>query len=144
MILRHRAETHPPKGRSGGRDRCERTGRCLAISTPSKRINCVIVSLNEPELSGSRHCLCAGVRVELAVEVVDVGLDGPHADEELGGDPAVTLAGCYELKHFELPLAEGFGKFGGRPSCARSVSLQCSQEFPEVVCRDAAHRIRSS
>src|SRR5688572_24821919 len=82
MILRHRVETHPPKGRSGGRDRCERTARCPAISTPSKRINCVIVcpgspaevSLNEPELSGSRHCLCAGVRVELAVEVVDVGL----------------------------------------------------------------------
>src|SRR5688572_21208860 len=117
MILRHRVETHPPKGRSGGRDRCERTGRCPAISTPSKRINCVIVcpgspavvSLNEPELSGSRHCLCAAVGVELAVEVVDVGLDRAHADEELCGDPAVTLAGGDELKHLKLAPAQAFG-----------------------------------
>ena len=88
-----------------------------------------MVSLNEPELSGSRHCLCAGARVELAVEVVDVGLDGAHADEELGGDPAVTLAGCYELKHFELPLAEGFGKFGGRPSCAVAFRSSAARSF---------------
>jgi hypothetical protein len=34
----------------------------------------------------------------------------PHADEQLGGDPAVTLAGGYELKHLKLPLAQGFVK----------------------------------
>src|SRR3712207_132365 len=33
--------------------------------------------------------LRTAVRVEPAVEVVEVGLAGAHADEELGGDPAV-------------------------------------------------------
>ena len=50
--------------------------------------------------------LRTAVRVEPAVEVARVGLDGAHADEELGGDPAVALAGGYELKRLELPLAQ--------------------------------------
>src|ERR671916_3403486 len=65
--------------------------------------------------------LRTAVRVELAVEVVDVGLYGAHADEKVFGDPAVGFAGGYELENLELPLAEDFGKIGGRPSCARSV-----------------------
>src|SRR3712207_7658479 len=45
------------------------------------------------------HGLCAAVRVELAVDVVDVGLDGAHADVEFGGDPAVALAGGRSEEH---------------------------------------------
>jgi hypothetical protein len=66
-------------------------------------------SLEQFELPGPCHRLRAAVGVELAVEVVDVGLDRAHADEELLGDPAVALAGGDELKHLKLPLAQDFG-----------------------------------
>jgi hypothetical protein len=39
-----------------------------------------------------RQGLSAAVGGELAVEVIDVGLDRTHADEQLGGDPAVGFA----------------------------------------------------
>ena len=64
--------------------------------------------------------------VELAVGVVDVGLYGAHADEELGGNLAV-LAGGYELEDFELSLAQGFGKpCGGNPAPEASRSSAAS------------------
>jgi hypothetical protein len=40
--------------------------------------------LEQFELSGPRQGVRAAVGVQLAVEVIDVGLDGAHADEELG------------------------------------------------------------
>src|SRR5919112_4582678 len=94
-------------------------------------------SLEQFELPGPCHRLRAAVRVELAVEVVDVGLDGAHADEQLGGDPAITLAGGYKLQNFELAPAQGFGKPLCRRPCTRIVPLQRRQEFPDVVRRDA-------
>src|SRR5918998_613650 len=63
--------------------------------------------------------LRTAVRVEPAVEVARVGLDGAHADEDLGGDPAVGLAGGYELEHLELPLVQGLGRPRGRRCRAR-------------------------
>ena len=60
--------------------------------------------LEQFQLPGSRQGLSAAVGVELAVEVVDVGLDRAHADEKLGGDPAVTLAGGYEPEDFQFPF----------------------------------------
>src|SRR5919107_5462361 len=93
-------------------------------------------SLEQFELPGPCHRLRAAVRVELAVEVVEVGLDGAHADEELGGDLTVGLAGGYELKDLALALAQVFGELRGRRRDARSVPLQHRQELPEVVRRD--------
>ena len=72
--------------------------------------------LEQIQLSGPCHRLRAAVRVELAVEVVEVGLDGAHADEELGGDLAVGLAGGYERKDLQLALAQGFGEPRCRPA----------------------------
>lgn len=73
---------------------------------------------------------------------VDVGLDGAHADEEIGGDRAVGLAGGYELEDFSLALAQGFGKTRIRRRCVRGVPFDRRQELPEVVCRDG--RVRAS
>ena len=70
--------------------------------------------LDQIQLLGSRHRLRAAVRVELAVGVVDVGLDGAHAHEELRRDPAGGLAGGYELENFELAPAQGFVRSRGR------------------------------
>ncbi len=55
-------------------------------------------SLEQLQLSGHRHRLRAAVGAKLPIEVVDVGLDGAHAHEKLGGDPAVGLAGGYDPK----------------------------------------------
>ena len=65
--------------------------------------------LEQFQFSGSRQGLSAAVGVELAVEVVEVGLYGPHADEQLGGDLAVILARGYEMKDFRLPFGQGVG-----------------------------------
>ena len=44
--------------------------------------------------------------VELAVEVVYVGLDRADSYKELRGDPAVALAGGYQPEDFELPFSQ--------------------------------------
>src|ERR671917_780167 len=141
-------ERHPPKVRLGGR--VFRTSGDHAFAptrTPqtfSERVSTAVRCFRYPEalldqiqLPGACYRLRAAVRVELAVEVVDVGLDRAHADEQLGGDPAVTLAGGYKLQNFELAPAQGFGK----PLCwqpgTRIVLLQCRQELPDVVRRHA-------
>jgi hypothetical protein len=92
----------------------ERRGR--AFRTPG-------ALLDQVQLPGSRQGLRTASRVELAVDVVDVGLDRAHADEELGGDLAVGLASGYELKDFELTLAQGFGETYGQRIGFRSVPL---------------------
>src|SRR5215203_186578 len=78
----------------------------------SAAAGCLVVrqrgQLDQFQLPGPRCRLRAAVRVELAVEVVDVGLDGAHADEEFRGDPTVGLAGGYMPEVLELPLAGAY------------------------------------
>jgi hypothetical protein len=127
-------EGHPPKVRTGGRDLrriilipalyrstkapklelgATRTAPALharpkkrrdgALRTPNDRL------LDQFQVPGPRDRLRAAVRVEFAVEVVEVGLDGAHADEELCGDPAVGLARGHELEYLMLAPAQAFG-----------------------------------
>lgn len=63
----------------------------------------------EVHLPRAGYCLGAAARPQLAVEVVDVGLDVTNADKQLGGDPTVTLAGGYELEDFQLPFTQRLG-----------------------------------
>ena len=48
-----------------------------------------------------------------------MSLDGAHTDEELCGDPAVSLACGYESENFKLAFAQGFGKISARRRGAR-------------------------
>ena len=61
--------------------------------------------LEEAHLSSTGHRLGAAASPQLAVEVVDVGLDGARRDEELVGYLRVGVAGGDEREHLELPLA---------------------------------------
>src|SRR5215207_1188043 len=110
----------------GGRDSCTRVIVALLVDPKSSALvgaderrgrvfqNPGDGLLDQIQLPGPRHRLCTAARVELAVDVIDMGLDGAHADEELRRDLAVGLADGYELENFELPLAQGFGKSCGR------------------------------
>jgi hypothetical protein len=80
-----RAAMDRPKGRLGGRD--SRARVVLARSEgPGGG------SLEQLQFPGSRHSLGAAVGVQLAVEVVYMGLYRAHTHEQLLGDPAVGFA----------------------------------------------------
>ena len=81
------------------------------------------------------------MRVELAVDVADVSLDRAHTDEQFGGDPAVGLAGCDELKHLQLALAQGFGQLSSQWRCARGDLLQRGEQLSEVVRRGVIRQL---
>jgi hypothetical protein len=134
MVLPDRVEGHPPKVRTGGRDirrillipshyrstkapklelgatrmapalharpKKRRDGR---LRTPNDRL------LDQVQVPGPRDRLRAAARPQLAVEVVEVSLDGAHADEELSGDPTVGLARGHELEYLVLAPTQAFG-----------------------------------
>jgi hypothetical protein len=89
-------------------------GGPLRRCTPKKRRDGRLRTPDDPPLdqfqfpSPSDH-LRTAAHPQLAVEVVQVGLHGPHADEELGGDTAVGLARGHELEYLMLAPAQGFG-----------------------------------
>src|SRR5215217_607024 len=65
---------------------------------------------DEVQIPGAGQRLGTAARPQLAVETVDVGLDGAHRDAELTGDLLVGIAGGDEREHLELPLAWGLGE----------------------------------
>ena len=71
----------------------------------SDALSSVRAVLEETHLSGTGHRLGAAASPQLAVEVVNVGLDRAHRDEELTVDLIVGIAGSDEREHLELPLA---------------------------------------
>src|SRR5215208_1096325 len=100
-----------------------------------------VTRLEEVHLPGAGYSLGAAARPQLAVEVVDVGLDGADGDEELACDLPVGLAGGDEREHLQLPLAQGLGEppVGSR---RRGLLREGRQELREVARRDLACRAR--
>ena len=76
--------------------------------------------LEEVHLSGAGHRLGAAARPQLAVEAVDVGLDGARRDEELARNLSIGVARCDEREHLQLSLAQWLGKSLFR-ACRRGV-----------------------
>jgi hypothetical protein len=77
----------------------------------------------------------AVVGVELAVDVLDVGLDGALGDEQFLSYLPIGPTGGYEGQH--LALAQGLGKLCTSRRCvAGTVAFDRRQEFPEVVGQD--------
>ncbi len=66
--------------------------------------------LEEAHLPGAGQSLGAAAGIQLAVEVVDVGLDRARRDEELMCDLLVGPAGGDEGENLQLPLARGLGE----------------------------------
>ena len=66
--------------------------------------------LDQVQFPRPRQCLGAVVGVELAIEVVNVGLDGALGDEQLFGDLPIGPTGGYEGQHLALALTQGFEK----------------------------------
>jgi len=64
--------------------------------------------LKQVEISRPRHRPRAAVCAELAVRVVDVGLDGAQGDVQLSRDLPVGFAGGDMPQHLQLALAQGF------------------------------------
>jgi hypothetical protein len=60
----------------------------------------------EVELAGATDGVPAPVGVELAVDALDVGLDGIHGHVQLGGDLAGRQHARQVAQHHVLPLAE--------------------------------------
>ena len=91
--------------------------------------------LEEAHLCSTGHRLGAAASPQLAVEVVYVGLDGAHRDEELTGYLLVGVAGGDEREHLQLPLAQRLRElfadiWGGTFLCENG------QQLREVARRD--------
>src|SRR3712207_291697 len=131
-----RVERHPPKGGSGGR----RSACSGYHRPPGQRIRQTPgglrnqgIRLEQSQLPGPRDGLCAVAHIELAVNIVYVGLDRAQGDEQIFGDLPVGFSGRDESEYLHLPLAQGLGEpRRGRRSTGRVV-VDRRQEPPEVV-----------
>src|SRR5918998_381223 len=123
-----------PKGWIGGWRSFARTVRgVLAYGT----------WLEEIHLSSAGYRLGAAARPQLAVEAVDVRLDGARRDIELGCDLLVGLARGDEREHLQLPLARRLGEplVRGRH---RGPRREGRQELREVARRDAVRGVEAA
>lgn len=68
------------------------------------------VELHQVQLSGSSKGLSATGNIQLAIDVVDVGLDRAESNNQRFGDLSVRQAIGYQLQHFHLALAEGLNQ----------------------------------
>src|ERR671911_1902480 len=91
--------------------------------------------LDQIQIPGAGYSLGAATRLQLAVEVVDVGLDRTQRDEEATCDLPVGLAGGDKPEHLQLALAQRLREPFAGTWCSTFL-CEKGQQLREIARRD--------